>query len=406
MLIRGDQRPPDSLSREALATATAQQHHSSSASRRLHMKILWIPHLPWPALDGQRERRLLDSWPDSGDELHILTWQPAQGFGRPLSSLGWSTFRQGRTTVHSRPRIPNVMGRFAKNYARGLWANEQLFRFYTRQLVRNLGVDVLVYGIGHKVVGLPPFDLPIARVFDYLDLITYPDVEAAYIANSDLVLCTSRVLVDRVQTSGKQGVYVPNGVSMGRIALGQRDRTRAELGLQGKQVVSLIGLTSSPSLFFVDALALAARQVPNIVFLVVGGGDLLRPIVARCQRLGLPFVATGWVPSNEVANYFAATDLGLYAGDSNAYFDAACPIKVLEYTAARRPVVATDLEELRRIAFPNVRLSPPDPARFASAIITSLREPTEFADVSGFEWATLAQIVRQTLVKLIQERRQ
>src|SRR5205085_912060 len=131
----------------------------------------------------------------------------------------------------------------------------------------------------------------------------------------------------------------------------------------------------------------------------------LRPIVAHCQQLGLPFVTTGWVPSNEVANYFAATDLGLYAGDSNPYFDAACPIKVLEYTAACRPVVATDLEELRRMAFPNVRLSPPDPESFASAVITSLREPTEFADVSGFEWATLAQTVRETLVKLIQERR-
>jgi glycosyltransferase involved in cell wall biosynthesis len=374
------------------------------------MKLLWIPHRDWRSLDGQRERWLLDSWPDSDDELHILTWQAARGFGRPLSSFGWSTFRHGRITVHRRPRIPNlmghhVMGRFGKDYAQGLWANEQLFRFYTRQLVRNLGIDVLVYGVSHKAIGLPPFDLCIARVFDCLDLITSPDVEVAYITNSDLVLCTSRVLVDRLQTFGKQAVYVPNGVSMSRIALGQRDRTRAELGLQGKRVVSLIGLTSSPSLFFVDALALAARQVPNIVFLVVGGGDLLRPIVARCQRLGLPFVATGWVPNNEVANYFAATDLGLYASDSNAYFDAACPIKVLEYTAAHRPVVATDLEELRRIAFPNVRLSPPDPARFASAIITSLREPTEFADVSGFEWATLAQMVRQTLVKLIPERR-
>jgi glycosyltransferase involved in cell wall biosynthesis len=373
------------------------------------MKLLWIPHQDWPSLDGQRERWLLDSWPDSDDELHILTWQPARGFGRPLSSFGWSTFRQGRITVHSRPRIPNVighhvMGRFGKDYARGLWANEQLFHFYTRQLVRNLSIDVLVYGLGHKAVGLPLFDLRIARVFDCLDLITYPDVEVAYITNSDLVLCTSRVLVDRLQTFGKQAVYVPNGVSVSRISLGQRDRTRTELGLQGKLVVSLIGLTSSPSLFFVDALALAARQVPNIVFLVVGGGDLLRPIVARCRRLGLPFVATGRVPNNEVADYFAATDLGLYAGDSNAYFDAACPIKVLEYTAARRPVVATDLEELRRIAFPNVRLSPPDPARFASAIITSLREPTEFADVSGFEWATLSQMVRQTLIKLIQER--
>lgn len=298
------------------------------------------------------------------------------------------------------------MGRFGKDCPRGLWANEQLFRFYARQLVRKLGIDALVYGLGHGAVGLPPFDLPVAKVFDCLDLIIYPDIEAAYITNSDLVLCTSRVLVERLQKFGKEGVYVPNGVNVSRMALGQRDRTRAELGLQGKQVVSLIGLTSSPSLFFVDALALTARQIPDIVFLVVGGGDLLRPIVARCRQLGLPLVATGQVPNNEIANYFAATDLGLYAGDANPYFDAACPIKVLEYTAARRPVVATDLDELRRLAFPNVRLSRPDPAHFASAIITSLREPSEFGDLSAFEWTRLAEVVRETLVGLIQERRQ
>jgi glycosyltransferase involved in cell wall biosynthesis len=375
------------------------------------MKVLWIPHKDWPSLDGQRERWLLDSWPDSEDELHVLTWRPARDIGNPLSSLGWSTFRQGRVTVHSRPRIPNmvgrhVMGRFGKDNSRGLWINEQLFRFYARQLVRKLGIDVLIYGLGHRAVGLPPFDLPVAKVFDCLDLITYQDVEEEYVANSDQVLCTSRVLVDRLKRFGKQGVYVPNGVSMNRIACGERDRTRAELGLQGKQVVSLIGLTSSPSLFFVDALALAARQVSNLVFLVVGGGDLLPPIVERCSQLGLSFVTTGWVPNNRIGNYFSATDLGLYPGDSNPYFDAACPLKVLEYTAARRPVVATDLEELRRLAFPNVRLSPPDPERFASAIMNSLSEPTEFADVSEFEWATLAQTVRQTLAKLVQERRQ
>ena len=379
-----------------------------SASSR--MKVLWIPHKDWPSLDGQRERWLLESWPDSEDELHVLSWQPARGFGRPLSSFNWSTFRNGRIRVHSRPRIPNVMGRhalgrFGRDRAQGLWLNQQLFRFYARQLARKLGIDVLIYGLGHKAVGLPPFDLPVSRVFDCLDLIIYPEIEAAYLANSDLVFCTSHVLVDRLQKFGKQGVYVPNGVSLSRIGQGERDRTRTELGLAGKRVVSLIGLTGSPSLFFVDALALAARQVPDIVFLVVGEGDLLRPIVERCQQLGLAFVATGRVPNKHVADYFAATDVGLYAGDSNPYFNAACPLKVLEYTAARRAVVATDLEELRRLAFPNVRLAAPDSESFASAIIASLRQPSEFADVSGFEWATIARTMRQTLVNLIEERR-
>jgi glycosyltransferase involved in cell wall biosynthesis len=355
--------------------------------------------MSWPELDGQRERRMLDSWPDSADELHLLTWQPARGFGRPLASLGWSMFQEGCVTVHSLPRIPNLLGRFTNN-ARGLWANERLFHYHASRLVRKLGVDILVYGIGYKVIGLPPFHLPIPRVFDYLDLCTYPDVEEAYITNSDLVLCTSKVLVERVKRFGKDAVYIPNGVTMACLALGQRDRTRADLGLEGKQVVSLIGLTCSPSLFFVDALAIAARQLPDLVFLLVGGGEGLQPIIERCRQLEVRFVATGWVPSNEVANYFVASDVGLYPGDANAYFDAACPIKVLEYTATRRPVVATDLEELRRMAFPNVRLSPPHPEPFSSAIIDSLNHATAFADVSSFEWAALSRQTREALFKL------
>jgi glycosyltransferase involved in cell wall biosynthesis len=361
--------------------------------------------MEWRALDGQRERRMLDSWPDSGDELHILTWQQARDSAQPLASFAWSTFQEGCVSVHKLPRIPNLLGRFTNNYARGFWANEQLFRYYATRLVRKLGIDIIVYGNGHKVIGLPPFDLPIPRVFDYLDLCTYPDVEEAYITNSDLVLCTSKVLVERVKNFGKDPVYIPNGVTMGRLALGQRDRTRANLGLRGKQVVSLIGLTASRSLFFVDALAIAASQLPDLVFLLVGEGELLQPIVERCRQLEVRFVATGRIPNNEVANYFAASDIGLYPGDSNPYFDAACPIKVLEYTAIRRPVVASDLEELRRMAFPNVRLSPPHPKPFSSAIIDSLNHPTAFGDVSSFEWAALARKTRETLLQLSSEAR-
>src|SRR5262249_43825635 len=146
-----------------------------------------------------------------------------------------------------------------------------------------------------------------------------------------------------------------------------------------------------------------AHGLPDLVFLLVGGGELLQPIVERCRQLEVPFVATGKVPGNEVANYFAASDVGLYPGDSDPYFDAACPIKVLEYTATRRPVVATDLQELLHMAFPNVLLSPPDPKPFSSAIIDSLNHPTAFADVSSFEWATLARKTRETLLKLFVE---
>ena len=116
--------------------------------------------------------------------------------------------------------------------------------------------------------------------------------------------------------------------------------------------------------------------MPNLIFLLVGdGGELGEAMLRRAREHGLRVVATGPVPPSEVADYFAATDVGLYPGDQTAYFDAACPLKVLEYTAAGKPVVATDLAELRSWGFPNVLLAPPTAEAFAGEI-TPARSPS------------------------------
>ena len=52
------------------------------------------------------------------------------------------------------------------------------------------------------------------------------------------------------------------------------------------------------------------------------------------------------MPPSEVADFFAATDVGLYPGDKNAYFDAASPLKILEYTAAGKPVACVRLNRI------------------------------------------------------------
>ncbi len=157
-------------------------------------------------------------------------------------------------------------------------------------------------------------------------------------------------------------------------------------------------------------MAEAARAEPDIVFLAVGAGGLLPheglgPFEARCRERGVRFVATGLVPHDAVADYFMATDVGLYPGDANPYFDAACPLKILEYSAAGKPVVATDLAELRRLAFPNVYLAPPEPSAFAAAIIRALNERTSMPDLTAFDWDVLArefETACETLVRRTQ----
>jgi len=91
----------------------------------------------------------------------------------------------------------------------GLWINEQLFRFYARQLVRRWQSARRDLRLGHRAVGLPPFDLPVARGSTVWISSRIRTSKAEYIANSDLALCTSRVLVDRLKRFGKQGVYIP-----------------------------------------------------------------------------------------------------------------------------------------------------------------------------------------------------
>ncbi|HKC91811.1 MAG TPA: glycosyltransferase, partial [Candidatus Limnocylindria bacterium] len=281
------------------------------------------------------------------------------------------------------------------DYARGFRPNEILFRRHVRKILSESPFDLFIYGLSHKAVGLPPFDVGLPRIFDYLDLCVYPEIEDAYIRNSHLVTCTSTVLVDRVRARGGRAAYIPNGVDRRRIAAGNADVVRRRLGLEGKKVVSLIGLTHSPTLFFVDAIAEAARSIPDLVFLAVGGSgwlphESLGVLAARCRRLGVPLVATGPVPNSEIADYFMASDVGLYPGDATPYFDAACPIKVLEYSAAGKPVVATDLAELRRWAWPNVNLAPPEPRAFGASIVRAFHERVALPDLAAFEWDLLA----------------
>jgi glycosyltransferase involved in cell wall biosynthesis len=373
------------------------------------VKILWIPHLPWARMTGQREWHLIKRLLPRGHEIHIVTWDLVR-WKTLLRTITPGTQREGALVIHRAPRLPNPLGRITRNYKRGFLPNEWLFRRYVREVASAGSFDLFAYGINHKAVGLPPFDVRLPRVFDYLDLVVYPEIEEAYLRNSDMVLCTSGVLVDRVRSLGARPQYLPNGVDATRIASGRADIVRRKLGLEGKTVVSLIGLTCSPTLFFIDAIAEAARSTPNIVFLAVGGAgwlpnEGLGRFEARCHERGVPFIATGPLPHDAVADYYAATDVGLYPGDANPYFDAACPLKVLEYSAAGKPVVATDLAELRRLAFPNVYLAPPTPEAFGAAIARAVKERTAMPDLRAFEWDALALRFESACEALLVERR-
>jgi glycosyltransferase involved in cell wall biosynthesis len=347
------------------------------------MRILWLPHHNWQFIRrGQREYRLAHAIRDV-HEVEFLSWlevrtRPAQA----LAALRRRTTYDDGIVVHQARRVPNVFGqRVHEKSVRGLPVNEFLYRRAVTDLVRRRGIDVLICGISHQSVGLPPADLDVPVVFDYLDfkLEPWPDVEAEYMRIADAVLCTSRVLVERTRLAHPFAYYLPNGVDLDAAATADATEVRRKYDIGDSKVISLIGITASKRLFYVDAIAAAARAVGDVVFLLVGdrsdGARLGDAIVERAEGLGVRTIATGPVDPRDVAGFFAATDVGLYPTEQGPYFDAACPLKILEYTAAGKPVVATDLAELRNLAFPNLRLTAPTEEDFARELHAALVEP-------------------------------
>ncbi|MDI6641733.1 MAG: glycosyltransferase, partial [Elusimicrobiota bacterium] len=80
---------------------------------------------------------------------------------------------------------------------------------------------------------------------------------------------------------------------------------------------------------------------------------------------------------SDVPDYFKAVDVGLLPFDKKGFTDSACPIKLLEYTAAGKPVVSTDLEEVKRMDFSNVILVKDNPESLAEGIKKALNSKVE-----------------------------
>jgi glycosyltransferase involved in cell wall biosynthesis len=65
----------------------------------------------------------------------------------------------------------------------------------------------------------------------------------------------------------------------------------------------------------------------------------------------------GPIPTDEIWDYFHAADLGLLPFILAPVTHHCLPLKVLEFGAAGKPVLATPLHELQRLALPHIRFA-------------------------------------------------
>ena len=187
-------------------------------------------------------------------------------------------------------------------------------------------------------------------------------------ADADLVVTVSEVLADHY------GRWVTIRWSSRTAATSTTTPAPSELpspeALPDSPVCGLIGTLSRR----IDVSLLEAVADADISLLLVGGRPSGADSEALDHLLGRPQVR--WVgphPFDELPSYLRVMDVGLVPYSSTHPFNrASAPLKVLEYLAAGRPVVSTDLPAVRQLDTDLVTIAE-EPQEFAAAVAEAVR---------------------------------
>lgn len=190
-------------------------------------------------------------------------------------------------------------------------------------------------------------------------------VESYNLTQADSIVVVSQVLQDELVARGIAAHKIlvnPNGVDVAvynpASLVPVRQKIRAQQHVQEKFVVGFVGTFSYWHGIEVLAQVIPAvlAQNPAVHFLLIGDGPLKvylhkefeRHQVQQCVTL------TGFVPQSQAKQYLAACDAFITPTQPNVdgtrFFGS--PTKLFEYLSMGKPVIASDLEQLRDIVSP------------------------------------------------------
>lgn len=158
-------------------------------------------------------------------------------------------------------------------------------------------------------------------------------------------------------------------------------QVRAQWGITGEVVLYLGQLHATQYVGqFLQAGKAVLTSHPNATLVVVGSGWRLPELKEAAKALGISHrvVFTGAVAHSQVPQYVAAADVAVACFDDNEATRAKSPLKVVEYLAAGKAVVASAVGEVKRmVEGAGVLVPPGDVEALARAVNDLLDNPVQ-----------------------------
>lgn len=376
------------------------------------MKILYVPHYSGTSVIT-RTQCLCAATPSTHD-CYCLEWaeyaEDMQNLPRRVANRLATDLRNFRQefAVHSSSlckqiKAPIVNGSILRRLC-GSSAIHHYNSGVVRSIRRELQLDVVV-NANDSIVQIPHQEFH-RYIMDIVDdtigegrtaqaKATYRIMSEEF-EKADEVVAISTVLAELVfERFGIRPRVVPNGVFVERyreVDLAVTKDMRRQLGLDDKHVIGYIGNHAAFSglKFLISAIDKIYETCRDVALLLVGRCDSRYD--ACLQR---PYVlALGSRPYAEMPLYYSCCDVGVLPFEKSLLTDASLPLKVLEFGAARKRVVASPLTELCRLRLPHVRVVSRSVEEWCSALLEEFGTPWDPAfdrTVDGYDWGLLAE---------------
>ena len=215
---------------------------------------------------------------------------------------------------------------------------------------------------------------------------------------ADLVLPTTKWMEDDFAKKGvarSKMMSYPNGINIRRFSSANGEEIRRRYGLEDSKVVIYIGTMQKERYLdvLIHAFSKVSKSRKDVKMLMVGDGTDKRNLEKLVNELGIEsdVIFTGQVSPYEVPKFIEVADIGASAVPPLSFFKLSSPIKMLEYMAIGKPVVANEeIPEQKEVIEESgggvlVRF---EEGSFANGIIQLLNNPEKAREMGekGREW--------------------
>ena len=199
-------------------------------------------------------------------------------------------------------------------------------------------------------------------------------------------------------------LVAPSGVDLSTfdIIVSKEDaRTKVDLPQRARIATYTGNFTTMGEDKGISDIIRALPEVPDVVFVAAGGSDKDRTRYeeeARTSGVSDRVILRGHAAQETLALYQKAADVLLMPfPDLPHYRHHMSPVKMFEYMAAKRPIIASDLPTIREVLDEtNAIIVPPgDPGALAAAIMKTIADPAGAQELARQAYAKAAGDTRE-----------